>query len=319
MSAPDVSGRLSANGITLAYDSFGDAAAETILLIAGLGTQMIRWTETFCRALVDRGFRVVRFDNRDAGRSTAFTAHGAMDFATLSAALAEGRRPDLAYTLADMALDAVGLLDALSVRRAHVVGRSMGGMVAQILASEHPARVGSLTAIMSSTGNPDLPAAAPDAMALMMRPAPDPSLDAAGFVAQAVAVARRLAGRSDPLDEAAYRALVDAELSRGYVPDGFGRQLAAMVLAGDRRARLAAIRAPTLVVHGTEDPLFPLACGQDIADAIPGAAWLPIQGMGHDLSPSLHGPIADAIARTARRATLSVAGERPAIDPGRGA
>ena len=138
----------------------------------------------------------------------------------MSAALAEGRRPDLAYTLADMAQDAVGLLDALSVRRAHVVGRSMGGMIAQILASEHPARVGSLTAIMSSTGNPGLPPAAPDAMALMMRPAPDPSLDEAGFVAQAVAVARRLAGRSDPLDEAAYRALIRAELRRGYVPGG---------------------------------------------------------------------------------------------------
>lgn len=306
MSTAPASSRIAANGIALAYDSVGDTAAETVLLIAGLGTQMIRWTDSFCGALAARGYRAVRFDNRDAGRSTSFTARGAMDFASLAATLSDGRRPDLAYTLDDMALDAVGLLDALSIRRAHVVGRSMGGMIAQIMASEHPARVASLTSIMSSTGNPSLPSAAPDVMAMMMRPVPDPAVNEAAFIEQAVAVARRIMGGADPLDEEAYRVLVGAELRRGYVRGGFGRQLAAMALAGDRRVRLASIQAPSLVVHGTEDPLFPLACGHDTAASIPGAEWLPIPGMGHDLPPSLEETIADAIVRTARRSIPSL-------------
>jgi pimeloyl-ACP methyl ester carboxylesterase len=304
-----MSASLAANGITLAYDSFGDDAAETILLVAGLGTQMIRWTTPFCRELAMRGYRVVRFDNRDTGRSTHFAAHGAVDFVTLASMLAEGRQPKLAYTLDDMALDAVGLLDALSIHQAHVVGRSMGGMIAQIMASEHPSRVRSLTSIMSSSGNPGLPSAAPDAMALMMRPAPDPAMDEAGFVEHALTFARRIAGSSYPLDEEAYRALVTAELHRGYVRGGFGRQLAAMAVCGDRRARLSAIRAPSLVVHGTEDALFPLACGEDTATSIPGAEWLPIQGMGHDLPPPLYRTIADAIERTARRPIVPPSGE----------
>lgn len=298
-----------ANGITLAYDSFGDDTAETILLVAGLGTQMIRWTVPFCCELAMRGYRVVRFDNRDTGRSTHFAAHGAIDCQTLASALTEGRRPELAYTLDDMALDAVSLLDALSIRQAHVVGRSMGGMIAQIMASEHPSRVRSLTSIMSSSGNPSLPSAAPDAMALMMRPAPDPALDEAGFIEHAVTFAHRIAGSSYPLDEAAYRTLIATELHRGYVRGGFGRQLAAMAISGDWRARLSAIQAPTLVVHGTEDALFPLTCGEDTAASIPGAEWLPIQGMGHDLPPPLYRIIADAIERTALRLTTTSSGE----------
>ena len=305
MSTDRTSASVAGNGITLAYDSFGADADETILLIAGLGTQMIRWTDPFCGALSARGYRVVRFDNRDAGRSTPFVEHGAIDFATLAATLAAGRTPDLAYTLDDMALDAVGLLDALSIRRVHVVGRSMGGMIAQILASEHPVRVRSLTSIMSSTGHPGLPSAAPDAMAMMMRPAPDPALDPAGFIDHAVAFARRIAGSAHPLDEVTFRRLIGAELRRGYVTGGFARHVAAVALAGDRRARLATIRAPTLVVHGTEDTLFPLACGADTAASIPGAEWLPIPGMGHDLPASLYQTVIDAIERTARRSALT--------------
>ncbi|PJI55828.1 alpha/beta hydrolase [Methylobacterium radiotolerans] len=302
------SGRVATNGIILAYQSFGDEAAETILLIAGLGSQMIRWTDPFCRELGARGFRVVRFDNRDTGRSTHFTEHGAMDFATLASALTEGRRPDLAYTLDDMASDALGLLDALSIRHAHIVGRSMGGMIAQILASEHPSRVLSLTSIMSATGNPGMPSAEPAAMTMMMRPAPDPALDEAGFLDHGVAFARRIAGTAHPFDEEACRALLLEEVRRGRAPGGFGRQIAAVGLAGDRRARLAAITAPTLVIHGTEDPLFPPACGEDTAAAIPNAEMMLIPGMGHDLPPSLYQTIADAIERTACRSSISVSG-----------
>lgn len=308
MSLEPMSIQSTANGMTVAYDSFGDGAAETILLIAGLGTQMIRWTAPFCRELVARGYRVVRFDNRDTGRSTHFTQHGAMDLAALVSALKDGRRPQLAYTLDDMASDALGLLDALSIRRAHIVGRSMGGMIAQILASEHPARVGSLTSIMSSTGNPSLPSAAPDVMTMMMRPAPDPVLDEAGFLDHGVAFARRIAGTIDPFDEEACRALLREEVRRGRATGGFGRQLAAVAVAGDRRSRLAAVTAPTLVVHGMDDPLVLPACGEDTAASIPDAEMMLVPGMGHDLPPSLYRAIADAIARTARRSSVSASG-----------
>lgn len=155
---------LESNGIHLAFDSFGDETAEAILLISGLGNQMIRWTVPFCQLLMTRGYRVIRFDNRDAGRSTHFTQCGELDFRALAAKMLAGQYPDVPYTLHDMARDAVSLLDSLSIDRAHIVGRSMGGMLAQIIASERPERVLSLTSIMSSTGNPALPRAAPDLM-----------------------------------------------------------------------------------------------------------------------------------------------------------
>jgi pimeloyl-ACP methyl ester carboxylesterase len=313
MSTDPSSGRLKANGITLAYDSFGDDAAEAILLVAGLGTQMIRWNDAFCRELVVRGYRVVRFDNRDTGGSTHFDRHGALDVATLASALAEGRRPALAYTLDDMASDAIGLLDALAIDRAHVVGRSMGGMIAQIMASEYPSRVLSLTSIMSATGNPAMPSAEPDVATMMMHPAPDPAADEAGFLDHGVAFARRISGPAHPFDAEACRALLREEVRRGRPRGGFGRQIAAIGLAGDRRSRLAGITAPTLVVHGTDDPLVPAACGEDTATSIPGAEMMLIDGMGHDLPSSSYRTLADAIARTARRSgtRLSPCPERP--------
>ena len=298
---------VTATGIDLAYDSFGDDGAEAILLIAGLGTQMIRWTVPFCEALAARGYRVIRFDNRDAGCSTHFTHHAAPDFGTLAAMLMAGQRPDVPYTLHDMAEDAIGLLGALSIDRAHLVGRSMGGMIAQVVASEHPARVLSLTSIMASSGNPALPPAAPDVMALMTRPAPGPFDDEAGFLAHSLAFARRIAGTGHPFDEAAHRALILEEARRAYDPGGFGRQIAAIAVTGDRRSRLATIGVPALVVHGADDPLILPACGSDTASAIPGAEFLLVAGMGHDLPPALYPAVIDAIARTARRGSPRVA------------
>lgn len=284
-----------ATGVEIAWDGFGDTDAEPILLIAGLGTQMIRWSEPFCNGLAARGYRVIRFDNRDAGRSTHFRASPAPDFAALASALAAGRRPDTPYALSDMAADAIGLLDALGIEGAHVVGRSMGGMIAQVLASDHAERVLSLTSIMSSSGNPALPQAAPDVMTLMMRPAPDPAEDPEGFLAARIAFARRIAGAGYPFDEEAHRAVLAEEARRGYDPGGATRQIAAMAAAGDRRARLATVTAPTLVIHGTEDPLIPPACGQDTALSIPNAVYLPIDGMGHDLPRELEERIIEAI------------------------
>ncbi|QHW34865.1 alpha/beta hydrolase [Paenibacillus rhizovicinus] len=292
---------LNVNGIDLAYDSFGNENDEAIILIAGLGTQMIRWTDPFCRLLAARGFRVIRFDNRDAGCSAHFDHYQALDFGALAAALMSGQRPDVPYTLDDMASDAIGLLDALSIDRAHFVGRSMGGMIAQLASSTYPERVRSLTSIMSSSGNPALPQTSPDVMATMTTPAPNPFEDEAGFLAHSLNFAKRIAGTGYPFDEDAYRALILEEVRRAYDPGSVGRQIAAIAVSGDRRPRLATIQAPALVIHGMDDPLFVPACGEDTASAIPGAELMLIDGVGHDLPSQLYGQVADGIERTARR------------------
>ncbi|WJS97776.1 alpha/beta fold hydrolase [Novosphingobium humi] len=282
---------IQANGVELAYDSFGEADATPVLLIAGLGTQRIRWTAPFCQDLAARGLRVIRFDNRDSGQSTPFSHAGTPDFAAMMA----GRKPQIPYTLEDMAADALGLLEALDIERAHVVGRSMGGMIAQIMASRHPERVLSLTSIMASSGNPFLPAPEPDVMAMIMGPSPDPRVDEAGYVAHCLRFARQIAAPCLPFDEAGQRALILEELRRGWHPGAPARQMAAIATDGDRRERLAEITAPSLVIHGTADPLFPLPHGEDTAAAIPGARLLAIRGMGHDLARPFHAAITDAI------------------------
>ena len=291
---------LTAGAISVAYDSFGRETDETILLIAGLGTQRIRWTMAFCEALATQGFRVIRFDNRDTGGSTHLAQSPVPNFSALAAALMAGQQPHVPYTLRDMAADATGLLDALGIERAHVIGRSMGGMIAQILASEHSERVLSLTSIMSSTGNPALPTASAEVMALMMRPAPNPANDEAGFIAHSLAFARRIAGTGFPFDEPAHRMLIQEEIRRGHAPGGFARHVAAMAMAGDRRAQLATIKAPTLVIHGAEDPLILPACGEDTAASIPGAEFMLIDGMGHELPSALYTTVIGSIARIAR-------------------
>ncbi|WP_291785118.1 alpha/beta hydrolase [Luteibacter sp.] len=289
------------NGIAVDYDSFGDSHDEAILLVSGLGAQRIRWTDAFCTALATHGFRVIRFDNRDTGLSTHLSDHPVPDFAALAAAAAAGKRLEVPYTLHDMAADAIGLLDALSIDKVHVVGRSMGGMIAQLMASTYPERVLSLTSIMSSTGNPALPQAAPDVMALLMKPAPRPADDEAGFLAHSVAFAKRIAGSAHPFDEDAHRGIVREEVRRAHDPAGFARQIAAIAATGDLRVRNATIRAPTLVIHGEDDALIPPACGEDTAASIEGAHLKRVAGMGHDLPASLHADVIDAIVRLARR------------------
>lgn len=290
-----------ANGINLCFDSFGDHDAQVILLISGLGTQMIRWTTLFCEELASRGYRVIRFDNRDSGRSTHFLDSRAPDLVALISAATGGMPINVPYTLHDMAADAIGLLDALSIERVHVVGRSMGGMIAQPIASEYTGRVSSLTSIMSSTGNPRLPSPSPDVMEIMTRRAPSPYEDESGFLEQSLAFARRIASPGYAFDEASHRALILEEIERGYDPSGFARQIAAIAATGDLRPRLARVVVPTLVIHGTDDPLILPRCGQDIAASIAGAQLMLINGMGHDLPSELYGKVADAIHLTALR------------------
>ena len=291
---------LSVHDVELAYDSFGSETDEAVVLIAGLGTQMIRWTTSFCQMLAARGFRVIRFDNRDVGGSTHYRHVQALDFEALATTLMAGRRPDIPYALDDMADDVIGLLDALSIDRAHIVGRSMGGMIAQLVASAYPARVLSLTSIMSSSGNPALPPASPEVMAMMTAPAPNPFEDEAEYLVHSLAFAKRIAGTGYPFDEESYMALIREEVQRAYDPGSVGRQIAAIAVSGDRRPRLATIQVPTLVIHGMDDPLFVPACGEDTAASIPDAELLLIDGMGHDLPPELYAVVVDGIERTAR-------------------
>lgn len=291
----------SANGITIEYDSLGDESAETVLLVAGLGMQMIRWTEPFRRAIAGHGFRVVRFDNRDVGLSTHFSDAPVPELSAVAAAIASGQRPDVPYTLYDMADDAAALLDVLGVERAHIVGASMGGMIGQLIASEHPGRTASLTSIMSNTGNPGLPPASPEAMAVLLQRPPSPFEDEAGFLAASLRSARVIGSPGYPLDVAEQQAQALAAAKRAYDPAGYGRQIAAVTATGDRRPRLKTITAPTLVIHGAADPLVPLAGGEDTAANIKGAELKVIEGMGHDLPPALYETLATAIAANARR------------------
>lgn len=291
--------RARANGIELEYESFGRAGDPPLLLVMGLGAQMILWHDEFCGALAERGFHVTRFDNRDVGRSTWLDAAGMPDVLGALAAAGAGQPIDAPYRLSDMAGDAVALLDTLGAGSAHVVGASMGGMIAQTLAIEHPARVRTLTSIMSTTGHPGLPPARPEAMALLMTPMP---AERAAQIERSVEASRVIGSPAYPSDPAELRALAERAYDRGVNPPGFARQLVAILASGSRRAALAGVRVPTLVIHGDADPLVPVEAGRDTAAAVPGARLLELPGMGHDLPRALWPAVVDAIVEHAGKA-----------------
>jgi pimeloyl-ACP methyl ester carboxylesterase len=282
-----------ANGITLCCDTFGSRTAPPLLLIMGLGGQMIAWDDQFCTQLAERGYRVIRFDNRDIGLSTRFDAAGVPDVGAAFVAAMTGRPVQAPYTLRDMADDTAGLLDALDIERAHVVGVSMGGAIGQTLAIHHPARVRTLTSIMSTTGAPGLPGPTAQAAAVLLRPAPT---DRAGYVASYSATWKVLRAGDFPVDEARDAARAEQAFDRGLSPAGTARQLAAILASGSRKEALASLRVPTLVVHGDADPLVPLACGFDTATSVPGARLRVIEGMGHALPVSMWTQLIDVIA-----------------------
>jgi pimeloyl-ACP methyl ester carboxylesterase len=293
--------RAKANGIEIEYESHGDAGAEPVLLINGLGSQLTRYPAAFCDRLAAQGFRVIRFDNRDVGLSTRFDGQRAPTAAEIAAARAKGDRPNVPYTLDDMAGDAAGLLDAIEIGRAHVVGVSMGGMIGQLVAADYPDRVLSFTSIMSMTGNPDLPPARPEAMAVLITPAPDPKADLEAFLAHSIKSARTIGSPAYPFDEAYLRERSISDMQRSFNPQGVARQMAAIQATGDRRAKLRQITAPTVVLHGRADPLVPLAGGEDTAANIAGAELRVIDGMGHDMPPQLYDVFIDAILRAVAR------------------
>jgi len=290
--------RVRANGIELDYDSFGTASGRPLVLIMGLGGQSIMWDDGFCEALAERGHFVVRFDNRDVGLSTKFDAAGIPNVVELMQQSAAGAKLTVPYTLDDMADDVAGLLDALRLETAHVCGASMGGMIAQTVAIRHGRRLRSLTSIMSSTGNPSLPPAKPEAMAVLMTP---PPTDRASSLDAAVRTWRTIGSPGFPFDETKIRARAGRLYDRAFYPQGTARQLAAILAHGSRVEKLRDVSVPTLVIHGAADSLVPLEGGRDTARAIPGAELLVIEGMGHDLPegawPQLVGAISEHTAK----------------------
>ena len=294
-----------ANGITLEYDVHGPASGEPALLIMGLGAQMTRWPLPFIEILAQRGLRVIRFDNRDVGLSERMESGGVPDLTKIVGALMQGQKPDVPYLLDDMAADAVGLLDSLGIARAHIVGASLGGMVAQLVAADYPDRVLSLTSIMSTTGNRELPPAKPEAMAVLNNRGPDPTVDLDGYLAHAVTGSRAIGSPGYPADDAGVRERSLNDFRRSYYPVGFARQYAAAAASADRRPKLAGITAPTVVIHGDADPLVPVEGGRDTAASVPGAELRIVPGMGHDFPPALYETIADGIMRAVERAKTS--------------
>jgi pimeloyl-ACP methyl ester carboxylesterase len=290
---------IAANGIQIEYETFGDRGAEPLLLVMGLGAQMLLWDEAFCERLAARGHYVVRYDNRDVGLSTHFDAQGIPDLMAVMTAAATGKPVSVGYTLDDMADDAAALCEALGFADAHFVGASMGGMIVQTVAIRHPARVRSLVSIMSSTGNPTLPAARPEIMALLMGPAP---VGRQAAIDASVETWRKIGSPGFPFDETEIRARTARMYDRANHPAGQVRQLAAIVAHGNRAPLLAGVRAPTLVIHGIDDPLVPVEGGKDTAASIPGSELLLIPGMGHDLPSALFPQLVDAIATHAHKA-----------------
>jgi len=296
---------------------YGTPGMPVILLIQGLGTPLTRWPAPLIERLTTAGFRVIAFDNRDIGLSTRMDVLGLPDIqqtmnmqsfalpfpgmlSTLSA-LPVPTSLSLPYTLADMAADAVGLLDALGVAAAHVVGASLGGMIAQLIATHHPERCLSLTSIMSSSGNPLLPPPSPAALHALFAPLPG-ERDEASLIEDSIWRQKVLMSPAYPTPDEELRAMFTAEYRRGgFHPAGVIRQLSALLTAGDRRTQLMTIQVPTVVLHGTDDPLINVACGRDTAAVIPGAEFRPIAGMGHDFPKALAGEFASAILSVVQR------------------
>ncbi|MFN3516950.1 MAG: alpha/beta fold hydrolase [Novosphingobium sp.] len=291
--------QITANGISIEYETHGNPSDPPLLLVMGLGAQLTLWPIELVEALVGHGYYVIRHDNRDIGLSEKFGHAGIPNFRKVALLRMFGIRTKLPYRLSDMADDAAGLLDALGIDSAHVVGASMGGMIAQLMAINHPARVRSLTSIFSTTGNPRLPRPKPEAMqALLDRAPPGATLD--DVIQIGIRVARAIGSPAYPTPEDRLRERIARDFQRSFYPEGPARQIAAIIDDGDRRKRLKTVTAPTLVIHGTDDPLVPVEGGRDTARAIPGAKLHEIPGMGHDLPLELVDEIAAVIAAHAR-------------------
>ena len=278
--------QIKANGIDIEYETFGRKSDPALLLIMGFSAQLTMWPVKFCEGLAAKGFFVIRFDNRDIGKSTHLSHLGTPNIGETMAALMSGKSVSAPYQLDDMAADAVGLLDALGIDKAHIVGASMGGMIAQVVAAKYPQKTKSLVSIMSTTGNRSLPQAKPEAMAALTTP---PASDSLADRIAAGLKTWRVIGSPGYLasDEELTAVVTEAATRAPYDPAGVGRQMVAIVAASPRNDLLKSVRAPTLVIHGADDPLIPVEGGKDTAASIPGAKLEIVPGMGHDFSNAL--------------------------------
>ena len=280
--------------VTIYYEAEGNPAGLPLLLVVGLGAQLTWWPAGFRSALADRGFFVICYDNRDAGKSTWLDDAGPVD---LLAVLSGTAAPP--YLMSDLAADGVAVLDALGLHSAHVLGVSMGGMIAQGLAIAHPDRVRSLTSVMSTTGDPAVGQPRRDITEMLLSPRPP---DKAASVEQSVTMARAISSPAFGFDEELTRVRMSADYDRGNHPDGAGRQIAAILMSGDRTSALRGLGMPALVIHGDADPMIDISGGRATAAAIPGARLWEIPGLGHDIPAELFGEIVDAVAVLAKQA-----------------
>ena len=285
------------NQIEIEYQTIGNPESKPILLIAGLGSQLLAWSDDMCKELVDNGFFVIIFDNRDVGLSTKFENAGIPNMMEIAASYNRGERPILPYTLEDMADDAIGILDALNINKAHICGASMGGMIAQIVAYRYPSRVLSLTIIMSTTGNPSLPQAKPEMMAKFFAPVPS---EREAYIEEMVKRDRLVYGNFD-YNESQGRKYRTNEYDRCYYPDGIARQMAAMAVPGNIQPMISTISAPTLVIHGKEDPFNSVEAGKEIASTIIGAELLLLDGMGHSIPNDVLRQVVEAISANSNK------------------
>ncbi|MFX1418737.1 MAG: alpha/beta fold hydrolase, partial [Promethearchaeota archaeon] len=279
------------NNIAIEYETIGDSISKPLLLIAGLGSQLIAWLSEMCENFAEKGFFVIRFDNRDVGLSTKFDDEGIPDMMEINAAYTHGEIPKVPYTLEDMADDAIGVLDALNINQAHICGASMGGMIAQIIGYRHPSRVLSLTIIMSTTGNPELPPSKPEIMMQFFAPVPS---EREAYIDEMVKRDSLITG-TFPFDEKQSREYRTREYDRCYYPEGITRQLAAMAVPGNIKPYISTISVPTIVIHGSEDPFNLIEAGRDIAATIHNAELLIIDGMGHSFPREVIPQIIEAL------------------------
>ena len=291
-------GHAAANGIELAYETHGDPSDPTLVMVMGLGLQLIHWHGGLIEQLDAEGFHVVVFDNRDTGLSSKIEAGPKPN---LWAGLL-GRGGSASYTLDDMADDTVGLLDHLEIERAHMLGASLGGMIAQTVALRHRERVLSLASLMSTTGSRRVGFPRLKALRILLGGVPATREDYLEYSARTFRV---IGSPAFPMEDAWVRELAAAGYDRCYHPAGIARQLLAVVASGDRTHQLRRLDVPTVVIHGREDPMVPLGAGRATARAIPGAELVEIPGMGHDLPPDVWGPVIEAVARNAARATTA--------------
>ena len=283
---------IKANGITIEYDTFGSPENEALLLVMGLGTQMIGWRPEFCQGLADQGLYVIRYDNRDVGLSEKFEHLGAPDVIAMATAFSSGQKPEPPYSLADMAADGIGLLDALSIDQAHICGASMGGMIVQTMAINAPDRIRSMTSIMSTTGNPELPPPTDEAMAALLLPG---ATEREAAVQRMIKIARAVGSPGYPAPDEELRQRAIEAYDRCAYPEGATRHLAAIGAQENRKMALESLRLPALVIHGQADQLVTVEGGIDTHEALSGSELMVIEGMGHDLPEALWPQIIDRI------------------------